>query len=147
MRIPKNPFASSQLKFILKKSPNVYKINTNKDAYVYLRAIWDKELINVQEQIYVLYLNQVHEVIAWRCLHTGTMKEVLLDKRLLFGFAYGCMAAGIILAHNHPSGILNPSAADYTITKDIAAAAKLLDIRFLDHLIVSSTDYYSLRLR
>ncbi len=71
------------------------------------------------------------------------MNTALIDKRLLFGYAYGCMASGIIIAHNHPSGYVKPSKADYLLTKDIISVSKIIGIDLLDHLVIGDDGYYS----
>ena len=143
MRIPKNQFAEAELKLTYKKAVHPFKITNGNEAYFYLKSIWDKNLIDIQEQFYVLFLNQQKEVICWRCLHTGTMSDALIDKRLLFGYAYGCMASGIIIAHNHPSGQIRPSKADYSITQEIKLASRIVGITLVDHLLIGDNKYYS----
>lgn len=143
MRHTKNQFAEAELKFTYKRAINSFKITNGNQAYAYFKSIWDKDLIYMQEQLYVLFLNQAKEVICWRCLHTGTMHSAPIDKRLLFGFAYGCMASFIIIAHNHPSGKITPSKADLVSTRELVQASKLLDIVLLDHLVIGYDQYYS----
>ncbi len=121
------------------------KILEREDAENFLRSVWDDELIALQEQLYVLFLNQANEVICWRCLHTGTITSSLIDVRILFGLALGCCAVGFILAHNHPSGKLKPSQADLAITKKVKDAGELLDIVLLDHFIVAPKGSISFR--
>ena len=67
----------------------------------------------------------------------------MVDAKLLFRHAIDALASGIILVHNHPSGNLAPSHEDDVLTQRLAEAGKLLDIRILDHLIVTSDGYYS----
>ncbi len=143
MRIPKNQFAEAELKLTYKKAAHPFKITNGNEAYYYLKSIWDKNLIDIQEQFYVLFLNQKKEVICWRCLHTGTMNTALIDKRLLFGYAYGCMASAIIIAHNHPSGHVKPSKGDYSLTREMISVSKVIGIDLLDHLVISRDGYYS----
>jgi DNA repair protein RadC len=143
MRVSKNQFAPAELKFSFKRAINPITITNGNDAYFYFKSIWDKELIAIQEQFYVLYLNHAKEVICWRCLHTGTMQNTPIDKRLLFGFAFGCLASGVIIAHNHTSGFIKPSPKDLKLTQNLTQAANLLDIKLLDHLIIGNNQYYS----
>ena len=67
----------------------------------------------------------------------------MTDVRILFKNAVLLTASGVIVAHNHPSGNLNPSESDVKITKKIKEAGNLLDIQLLDHLIIYDSDYYS----
>lgn len=143
MRHIKNQFAEAELKLTYKKAKNPVKITNGNEAYFYLKSIWDKELIHIQEQFYVLFLNQHKEVICWRCLHTGTINNAIVDKRLLFGYAYGCMATGIIIAHNHPTGHVKPSIADCSLTNELIQASKIIGIALFDHLVIGDGGYYS----
>ncbi len=143
MRQTKNKFAQAELKLIYKRAINPVKITNGNEAYSYFKSIWDKELINIQEQFYVLFLNKAKEVICWRCLHTGTMSEALVDMKLIFALAYGCLASSFIVAHNHPSGYVNPTQADFILTKELTGVAKLLGFNFIDHLVIGNSQYYS----
>ena len=66
-----------------------------------------------------------------------------MDIKLLMKTAVDKLASGIIAVHNHPSGNLRPSAEDDRLTDKIKEAAKLLDMRLLDHIIIAGDDYYS----
>ena len=107
--------------------------------------IWDKALINLQEQVYVLFLNNANQVISWSCLNTGTADETLFDVKLALGCCLACQASKMIIAHNHPSSRLNPSYGDITVTERLNKAAATMDIKLEDHLIVTRKDYYSFR--
>ena len=76
-------------------------------------------------------------------LSQGGISGTVIDVRLILKKAVECLASGIILCHNHPSGNLNPSEADTKITKKIREAGTYLDVQLLDHLIISEKDYYS----
>lgn len=115
------------------------------DTYSYFMQIWDKKLINIQEQVYVLFLNDQNEVICWRCLNTGTCCSTLFDIKLAIAIALSCLAANIIIAHNHPGGSLKPSGADMAVTGRLKAAAAYMDIKLLDHIIISRNGYMSFR--
>ena len=107
-------------------------------------SVWDKSLINLQEQVYVLYVNANHEVISWRCMNTGNAGETLFNLKFVLSCALKCMATNIIIAHNHTSGKLHPTADDVRITDRLMNAAALIDILLLDHLIIKNTGYFSL---
>ena len=146
MRKLKNQFKAAELKISYKAAIHPTAITSEKDAEQFFYAIWDKKLINLQEQFYVLYLNQASEVICWRCLHTGAITSSVIDMRLLFGVAFGCCATRIIIAHNHPAGQLNPSQLDYNLTHRIKQAGKLLEVPLADHLIIAggkSVSFYA----
>jgi DNA repair protein RadC len=100
-------------------------------------------MLNLQEQVYVLYLNNKNEVICWRCINTGTCDTTLFDLKLALACGLNCMASKIILAHNHPSGLLKASAGDISVTKQLKKAAMLIDIQLVDHVIISRDGYFS----
>ena len=76
-------------------------------------------------------------------LSQGGVSGTVTDVRIAMKKAVECLASGIILCHNHPSGNLNPSEADTKITQKIKEAGAFMDIQLLDHLIISEKDYYS----
>jgi len=77
-------------------------------------------------------------------LSTGGVEGSIVDLKLLFGTATKMLASGIILAHNHPSGNLNPSNNDIQLTEKVKKAAGILDIAFIDHIIITEEfNYYS----
>ena len=120
------------------------KVVKSLDAYFVLRNMWNGDLINLQEQFCVLFLNQANEIVGFRCLHTGTQTETAVDLTLLFSIACKLIAKAIIIAHNHPSGNREVSDSDKLLTQNILKAAKLLDIALLDHIILTGKSYVSL---
>jgi len=103
-----------------------------------------KELISVQEQFIVLYLDQSNKVIGAYCLSYGGITGTVADIRLILAVALKAASTQVILAHNHPSGNLYPSTSDKELTKKIKEAGTYMDIKVLDHLIIApSGAYYS----
>lgn len=95
------------------------------------------------EEFWVLYLNNSNKVIFKQQLSKGGITGTLVDTRLVFKKALEIASTAIILAHNHPSGTLKPSNADKQLTEKIKNAGRTLDIRVLDHLIVTEKAYFS----
>jgi DNA repair protein RadC len=91
----------------------------------------------------VIFLNQANKIIHFEVISKGGITGTVADPRIILKLALGFGAVSIILCHNHPSGNLNPSNADKAITKKIGDAASLMDIKLLDHIIVSDEGYYS----
>lgn len=120
------------------------KIKGSRSAHRVLRKLWDQSLINIQEQFYVLLLNNANEVVGFRCIATGTITSCQLDMKILFGLACKSLSCAIIVAHNHPSGKTQVSKEDIITTRRIEHAAALLDIRLLDHIIITPSSYISL---
>ncbi|OJU74081.1 MAG: DNA repair protein [Bacteroidetes bacterium 47-18] len=112
-------------------------------AYEIFRNHWNSNKIGLQEQFKILLLNQRGACIGISEIATGGKTSCVVDKRLVFATALKANANSIILAHNHPSGGLQPSEADISLTKSIAEAGKLMDIPVLDHLILTPQSYLS----
>lgn len=134
--------------YTLKSKPTQRETKEIKDS----RAAFD-ELCNIYnpdtnllfESAYVLYLNQSNRIKGFMKLSDGGMTHVIVDPRLIMMGALGCMATAIILSHNHPSGNPRPSEDDRQLTKKLTAACKLMDISFIDHIIMGSGCFYSFR--
>lgn len=97
------------------------------------------------EEFWVLFLNNNMKVLHKSQLSKGGITGTVVDLRLVFKLALEQNATSIVLVHNHPSGSLQPSTADFEITKKIEIAGKTLDISVIDHLIITETDYYSFK--
>ncbi|TYC12853.1 JAB domain-containing protein [Bizionia gelidisalsuginis] len=95
------------------------------------------------EEFWIIYLNNSNKVIQKSQLSKGGITGTLVDVRLVLKTALEVGATGLLLAHNHPSGTLKPSTADKQITEKLKMAAQSLDLKVLDHLIVTETTYFS----
>lgn len=95
------------------------------------------------EEFWVLFLDNSNKVISKSQLSKGGISGTIVDVRLVFKKALETGATGLILCHNHPSGALKPSDADKQITKKLKTAGDSLDVKVLDHLIITETKYYS----
>ena len=95
------------------------------------------------EEFWIVYLNNSNKIIAKSQLSKGGITGTVVDVRLVFKTALELGAVGIILAHNHPSGTIQPSEADKQITRKLKSGGEQLDIRILDHIIVTETQYFS----
>ncbi|MBF7090714.1 DNA repair protein RadC [Flavobacterium sp. ALJ2] len=95
------------------------------------------------EEFWVLFLNNSNKIISKSQLSKGGITGTIVDVRLVFKLALETRATSLILCHNHPSGNLQPSGADKEITKKIKLAGESLDVKVLDHLIITESKYYS----
>lgn len=95
------------------------------------------------EEFWIVYLNNSNKVLQTSQLSKGGITGTLVDIRLAFKNAIQLGAVAIILAHNHPSGTLKPSQSDISLTQKIKAAGESLDIKVLDHLIITENGYFS----
>jgi DNA repair protein RadC len=106
----------------------------------YLRAHF-QDLVH--EVFAVVFLNRANRIINWEVVSSGGITGTVADPRIILKKALESGAVGLILCHNHPSGSLRPSTADQELTNKIREAARFLDIRLLDHVIVSQEGYFS----
>ncbi len=95
------------------------------------------------EEFWVIYLNNSNKVLRFAQLSKGGITGTLVDIRLAMKNALQLGAVALILAHNHPSGSLQPSEADKKLTRKIKIAGDSLDIKVLDHLIITEKAYFS----
>ncbi|SDX10500.1 DNA repair protein RadC [Lutibacter oricola] len=95
------------------------------------------------EEFWIIYLNNSNKVIYKEQSSKGGLTGTLVDVRLVFKKAIEVSATAIILCHNHPSGKLQPSNADKNITKKISLAGETIDIKVLDHVIITENAYFS----
>ena len=119
------------------------KITGSKDAYDVLIQGWDTSKLEFVEQFKVLLLNRANKVLGIFEVSSGSATGTVADPKLIFAAAIITNACGIILAHNHPSGNLQPSQADIDLTRRMKEGGKLLEIQVLDHVILTSEGYYS----
>ena len=95
------------------------------------------------EEFWILYLNNSNKVIQELPLSKGGITGTLVDIRIAYKQALQLGATATILVHNHPSGNLNPSSADKQLTQKFKTAGESLDIKVLDHIIVTEKSYFS----
>lgn len=125
------------------KASQLPLISTAHDAYTILKALWDDDKIDLVEQFKVLFLNRANRVLSLFNVSSGGITGTVADPRLIFTAALKVNAVSLILTHNHPSGLLKPSRQDEELTLKIKNAGAFLDIKVLDHVILSSEGYYS----
>lgn len=121
---------------------NNTKIRSSSESAQVLRKVWEDDL-DMIERVYVLYLDNANQVQSVSLISMGGLQGTVVDLRVVFATALNCLATGIILAHNHPSGTLQPSQADIHLTNRVKEAGKLLDINLIDHIILTEDSYYS----
>ena len=119
------------------------KICSSADANFILRQFFDPSQLAIREEAVAIYLNRGNRVIGAYKISSGGVTSTIIDPRLVLSTALKCLACGIIIAHSHPSGELNPSRTDVELTEKIREGAKLLDISLLDHLILTTERYLS----
>ncbi len=95
------------------------------------------------EEFWIIYLNNANKIQLKTQMSKGGITGTLVDTRLVYKRAIELSATSIILCHNHPSGILKPSTSDISLTKKIKGGGEVLDIKVLDHIIITEKDYFS----
>lgn len=98
--------------------------------------------LNVEE-FWMVHLNKANKVMFTERVSSGGVSGTLVDPKRIFSSALNRLSAGIIVAHNHPSGALKPSQQDIRLTKTLYNAGNLLDIKLLDHIIIAGNSYFS----
>lgn len=117
-----------------------FKITASKDIYTLMK----EEIGNLpHEEIWAIYLNQRNEVIHYMKITQGSAVASIFDIKKILKEAILRDAQGLAMCHNHPSGNLRPSIQDDQITQKMREGAKSMDLRFIDHIIVTSDGYYS----
>jgi DNA repair protein RadC len=118
-----------------------YKISSAKEVYDELNPYKNKQ----QEYFLSLYLDGANNLIETKIITIGTLNQSLVHPREVFSYAIEKRCASIIVAHNHPSGILKPSSEDITVTQRLKEAGQILGIELLDHIIFTKDAFVSLK--
>lgn len=132
-----------QLKY--KPQPLTESLRSSSDIHqLLIKRVFDEETIGYKESFKVLLLNNANKLIGYTTISEGGLTSTVVDVRVVMQTALVSNATSIVLAHNHPSGTVRPSCQDDSLTKKIKSACELMDIRLLDHIIVTPfDDYYS----
>ena len=110
-------------------------------AFKMMQELGDKK----QEHLVALYLNSQNHIIHQQTIFIGSVSRSIAEPREIMHYAVKHMAASLILVHNHPSGVPQPSQNDDRVTKNVRQACDLMGVVMLDHLIVGRNDYFSYR--
>lgn len=122
----------------------VHKVRTSNDAATFFRTIFNQDTILWTEESAMICLNRANEVIGYFKVSSGGTSSTIIDAKVIFVQALQAGAHSIILAHNHPSGDLRPSEIDIKLTKQLIKGAELLDMRVLDHIILTEKSHTSM---
>ena len=95
------------------------------------------------EEFWVILLNRANKIISKKKISQGGVSSTVVDAKVILKYAIDELASSLILFHNHPSGNVNPSKEDLSITQKLKSSLLLLDINLLDHLIISNKTYFS----
>jgi DNA repair protein RadC len=114
------------------------------DAPQRVREYLRLQLAHLPHEVFaVLFLDHQHRLLAMEELFRGTLAQTSVYPREVVKRALALNAAAVVLAHNHPSGVAEPSRADECLTQSLKAALALVDVRVLDHFVVGAADVVS----
>lgn len=116
------------------------EIRSSKDIF----KIFSQKLGDLPyEEFWLIMLNRANKIIEMKRISSGGVSGTVTDIKIILKTALEKTASSIVVCHNHPSGNIQPSNSDINLTKKLKSACELLDISFIDHLIVSFKKYYS----
>ena len=125
------------------KSKDLVRIASSHDAYQYALQLYDPGIMGIREEFNAIFLNRNNKVVAWSKISQGGVSGTVVDIRFILKTVLDIMASAVILCHNHPSGNIQPSEADLSLTMKIKNACAYFDIQVIDSLILSDEKYYS----
>jgi len=123
------------------------QITGPEEAATFLRPLFDHDTLELQEQFIILLLNSHKKCLGWSTISKGSSTATVVEPKLIFQIALKTTAHSLILAHNHPGGMLKASMADIHLTKRLQQAGDVLGIGIDDHLILTSEGYLSMTSR
>ncbi len=133
-------FAELGRRFFAKNNSSFPVIRTAKEVYEYTRDMQNLS----KEHLRGLYLNAHYKVIHDEVISIGTVDANIIHPREVFKLAIEHSAVALILVHNHPSGMCEPSLADVNVTKQIIEAGKVLGVDLIDHIIITKENFISI---
>ena len=119
------------------------QVNDSESAYRIAKTLFPDETIDYRESFKAIYMNRSNHVLGCLTVSEGGPCSTAVDVKLILQGALLTNASGVILAHNHPSGNLQPSTPDKVMTDKIRQALTVMDINLLDHLIITREKYFS----
>lgn len=138
-------FSSSEIQIHFKRPlfSAMRYVSCAEDANSILVDFIDVDRIDLKEFFWVLLFNRANRLLAISEISIGDLTSVAVNVKEIFQLSLLTNASSVIIAHNHPSGNLNPSNRDKEITKKIKLGLSVLDVTLLDHIIISSESFYS----
>ena len=118
------------------------KITTSESASNVIRKFYFDD-INIYESFFILLLNRANNTTGFAKISQGGTAGTVVDIKIIAKYAVESLSSAVIICHNHPSGNKQPSDADLNTTRRIKDALLLLDIKLIDHVIITENDFYS----
>jgi DNA repair protein RadC len=133
---------SYRSKIDLAKQPRILSPG---DAEKIFRKVWDGSKLELREDVVILALSAAKRLIGWIRIFSGGLDRAVVDAKLIFQVGLNANAVAVIVAHNHPSGELEPSRHDLALTKKLVQGGRVLDIEVDDHCILTRKGFHSIR--
>ena len=141
MKKYKNTISEYSLKYT-KSEIQKTKVTTSESASKVIRQFYFDD-INIYESFFILLLNRANNTTGFAKISQGGTAGTVVDIKIIAKYAVESLSSAVIICHNHPSGNITPSETDINITKKIKDVLLLLDIKLIDHIILSENTYYS----
>lgn len=121
---------------------NKYYIKNTKEAYYYLKS----KLSHLEQEHFIaIFLSSNNQVITDKIISIGSSTSTIANSKDVIKWAIKASSYAIIIAHNHPSGFVQPSKQDFDFTLELQSACKIVDIKFVDHIIIGKNNYFSFK--
>lgn len=138
-----------EYKLVCKKKGTTLRLNDDKVMrdFAYKTMTQEGCQLDSREYFYAFYLDASCNLKGYQLISVGGVNTTLVDPKIVYSAALMCLASAVVLVHNHPSGNTTSSMNDDALTKRLVAAAKLLDMSVVDHIIISPENdtWYSYR--
>ena len=141
MKKNKNTISEYSLKYT-KSEIQKTKVNTSESASNVFRQFYFDD-INIYESFFILLLNRANNTTGFAKISQGGTDGTYVDIKIIVKYAVEALSSAVIICHNHPSGNITPSEADINVTKKVKDVLLLLNIKLIDHIILSENTYYS----
>lgn len=141
----KNLLQESLPLYSIKKNVSEFrkiKVTDGESAQKLIRGFFGDD-IGIYESFFILCLNNSNETVGYAKISQGGITGTVVDTRIVLKYCIDNLATSCIIAHNHPSGKKQPSEADEKITKKLKSAMELMDIKLIDHIIITEDDFLS----
>ena len=136
-----NEKSDFKLRFYMRENPTELKLCTPESVFEELKEIGKAD----QESLWIVMMNTKNMMIRKEMVILGNMDSAIVDVKIVFRRLLQHGATSFIACHNHPSGVTEPSQDDIRLTSVLKDASKLLDFKFLDHVIIGEKTYFSFR--
>lgn len=141
--VPFNTVSEVEIHYKSKiKASERMKVACSRQAYEAFMLVYNHDKIGHKEFFYAMYLNNSNKILGVALISEGGIAATVADMRIIMQGALMLNATSLMVSHNHPSGNLQPSAADLSLTKKLKGSCQALDINLHDHIIVTPEDGY-----